>query len=306
MTLFSKRNRPAPEEYRYDIPRDARLRIMHALNRIAGDMANSLYFDRLLNEIGQKLLIEYGGLCAPGYDAARVSDDPVIQHFMSCDDDMALDFIETLFHTMGWGGGQQTVEAINTVFRDEAIGYELTEFSMKLGKRKGPRAKGEIGEPLDVRYPQILTKDSEFLHSEVVQPALQVLVGDEYAGANEEFMKAHEHYRHQRYQECLNECLKAFESTMKIICHEKGWAFQQTDTASKLIKVCLDKGLIPTFSEQQLTSLRTLLESGVPTVRNKRAGHGQGTQRNEVPAHLAQYALHITAATILLLAECAR
>ncbi|MHC4406100.1 MAG: DUF7014 domain-containing protein, partial [Planctomycetota bacterium] len=92
---------------------------------------------------------------------------------------------------------------------------------------------------------------------------------------------------------------------MKIVCHHKGWPYKQKDTAKVLITTCLDKGLVPTFSQQQLTSLRTLLESGVPTVRNKQSGHGQGMEQHDVPQHLARYALHLTAATVLLLADSA-
>jgi hypothetical protein len=98
---------------------------------------------------------------------------------------------------------------------------------------------------------------------------------------------------------------EAFESTMKIICENKRWPYNQNDTASRLIKVCLDNGLVPTFSDTQLTSLRTLLESGVPTVRNKQGGHGQGVQRIQVADSVARFALHLTAAAILLLVESA-
>lgn len=44
-----------------------------------------------------------------------------------------------------------------------------------------------------------------------------VLSDKRYKGASQEFLAANEHYRHGRYKECLNDCLKAFESTMKII-----------------------------------------------------------------------------------------
>lgn len=305
MTLFSKRNRPQPDTYRYDIPDDVRRRILYAIEQNARSYMHSFNFHTMLDEVGKKLLVEYGSLCAPSYEAARVSDDPVIEHFMSCDDETALDFLEAIFHTMGNAGGQTTVEAINAILQDAAVGYELTKYEMKMTDRVGLIFGRPGGREVDMTYPQIIKKDSTFLHTEAVQPVLSNLADARYKGANEEFLKAHDHYRHGRYHECLNECLKSFESTMKIICHEKSWAYQQTDTASKLIKTCLDNGLVPTFSEQQLTSLRTLLESGVPTVRNKRAGHGQGTQTNDVPDHLAQYALHLTAATILLLTECA-
>ena len=48
-----------------------------------------------------------------------------------------------------------------------------------------------------------------------------------YAGANDEFLRAHEHYRHKRHKECLNECLKAFESMMKAICKKRRWPYSE-------------------------------------------------------------------------------
>lgn len=61
--------------------------------------------------------------------------------------------------------------------------------------------------------------------------------------------------------------------------------------------------MIPDYLQTQLGALRTLLESGVPTVRNKVGGHGQGVEIMEVPEYLVAYTLHATAANILLLAE---
>jgi hypothetical protein len=149
----------------------------------------------------------------------------------------------------------------------------------------------------------IIRKDSELLHAEVVKPTLLFLNKKEYSGANEEFLKAHEHYRHGRYKECLNECLKAFESTMKTICNIRGWSYNQNDTAKKLIDVCLSNGLFSSFLQSQITSFRSVLESGIPTVRNKLGGHGQGTQQTAVPQYMASYMLHLTATTILLFVE---
>ncbi|MEH2051540.1 MAG: hypothetical protein V7K70_17740 [Nostoc sp.] len=116
-------------------------------------------------------------------------------------------------------------------------------------------------------------------------------------------MKAHEHYRHGRYKECLVECLKAFESTIKTICDSQGWIYQPGDTAKKLIDICFQNNLIPAYLQTQFTSLRANLESGIPTLRNKNGGHGQGSQPLIVPQHFAAYQLHMTASTILFLLE---
>ena len=71
----------------------------------------------------------------------------------------------------------------------------------------------------------------------------------------------------------------------------------------KLIDIIFAKGLVPDFMQSHFTALRSTLESGVPTVRNKLGGHGQGGTEISVPDSIASYALHLTATNILLLAE---
>jgi hypothetical protein len=90
---------------------------------------------------------------------------------------------------------------------------------------------------------------------------------------------------------------------MKTICDIQSWSYQPGDTAQRLINVCLQNNLIPTYLQTQFTSLRSNLESGIPTMRNKNGGHGQGSQSLTVPQHFAAYQLHITASTILFLLE---
>src|SRR5436190_178423 len=134
--------------------------------------------------------------------------------------------------------------------------------------------------------------------------AFTILAEKRFRAANEEFGKAHQHYRQRRYQESIADCLKAFESTMKVICATHKWPSNPGDTAKALIKTCFDHDLIPGYLESQFASLRSVLESGVPTIRNKTSGHGQGESYSAIPAHLVAYALHLTASNILFLDEC--
>lgn len=150
---------------------------------------------------------------------------------------------------------------------------------------------------------QIVRIDSQLIHSEVVKPALTLLSGKYYAGAQQEFLNAHEHYRAGKSKEALNECLKAFESTMKTVCDRKGWTYGQNATAKDLLDICFDNGLVPAFWKQHFSALRSLLESSVPTGRNKLSGHGQGSVPTSVPAFLVGYVLHMTAAAIVFMGE---
>lgn len=172
---------------------------------------------------------------------------------------------------------KQAIYELNQRFREHSIGYQF-----------------ENG--------QIIRLDSEFIHVEAVKPALQLLSNSMYKGAQEEFLKAHEHYRHGRYDSALTDCLKAFESTMKIILDKHGWEYDKNrDTASKLINCCIRNELIPKFWTDHFNSLSNMLTSSIPTPRKKLSGHGKGNDDIEVPEHLIQYVLHMTASTIVFL-----
>ena len=172
----------------------------------------------------------------------------------------------------------EAINELNDRFREHGVGYQY-----------------ESG--------QIVKINSQLAHSEMVKPALSFLSEPIYKGANEEFLKAHEHYRKKNYKDCVNNCLKAFESCLKIICQKRGWNYSEGDTANRLIAIVFDKGLIPPLMQSHFSGLRSALESGVPTVRNKQAGHGQGPNQIVVPEYIPSYILHLTASNILLLAK---
>lgn len=171
---------------------------------------------------------------------------------------------------------KEAVSELNQRFREHGVGYQY-----------------ENG--------QIVRVDSEFIHAEAVKPALQLLSNPTYKGAQEEFLKAHEHYRHGRYDAALTDCLKAFESTMKIIIHKRSWVCDKNATSKKLIDCCLANELIPKFWTDQFNSLSNILTSSIGTPRNKLSGHGKGNDEIVVPEHLIQYVLHMTASTIVFL-----
>jgi hypothetical protein len=143
--------------------------------------------------------------------------------------------------------------------------------------------------------------DSQLVHAEAVKPALALLARPEYRTANKEFLTAHEHYRHRRHEEAITEALKSFESVLKVIAAKRRWGAQETDTAKRLLEIAFSKGLIPSYLQSEFAAIRSTLESGVPTVRNRQAGHGQGATPRVVPDFLAAYILHLTASSILFL-----
>lgn len=205
--------------------------------------------------------------------------------------DCFLDVLELLFFFIRDKQGKghfsgiklsDAIEEINIRFRESSVGYQLDPDSLT-----------------------VIRVDSQFVHSEVVKPALTLLnVDPSYAGALDEFMLAHEHYRHRNHKDAILNCGKSFESMLKAIHEKRGWAYDKNkDTANKLILSCVDKGLFPSFQQDQFMQVGKILECGVPTIRNKTAGHGQGHEVIEVPEHLVSYMIHLTAANLLFLAK---
>jgi hypothetical protein len=175
----------------------------------------------------------------------------------------------------------ELIRELNARFRQHGVGYQY----------EGGR---------------ITRVDSQYVHAKVVKPALQLLnaAGNEFGVALGEFRSAHERYRKGELQDAIVWACKAFESTMKAICTIRAWAFDPNRaTVTQLTEVLFANGLVPAYLQSQFTSLKSVMDSGVGTVRNKAGGHGAGVNPVNVPGHLAAYVLHLTAANIVFLVE---
>ena len=217
------------------------------------------------------------------------------EFFLRCQDiDQLLDCVELAFRIADtdvktWHfGDREASEA--TLYPGEAIAQLNARF---LERRVGYQY--ESG--------RIIKIDNQMVHAEVVTPALQLLSDPLFAGPNQEFLTALDHLRHGRTKEAIVEAAKSFESTMKTICDLRRWSYKPTDTASRLIEVLFAKGLIPPYLQSEFTALKSVLESGAPTIRNKTPAHGQGAVPTVVPAHLARFAINSVAANIVLVVE---
>jgi len=301
VNVFSKRQKvlrnEVPDVYEYaQIPQTLRVQIAHILRDLFGYPTQ--YDKGCLEAFGgiESLLCrEYGFFRFPSDpNAYNESTDERVIRFLVAEQDheRVLDVVEVSFQYLGYlrksnrewqsrvpkGKLDGAIEELNVRFREHGIGYQFESS-------------------------EILRVDSQLIHAQVVKPALALLTALEYAGANAEFLKAFEHYRKGDTKECLNECLKAFESTMKAICTKRNWAFSPNDTAKALIDVCLKNDLIPPLIQTHIGGVRAALESGIPTIRNRLSGHGQGAKVVDVPSHYASYMLHLTATTIQFLVE---
>jgi hypothetical protein len=306
--LFSKRENRKRKQgtedvYQYDeLPKAFRVQVIHIWKDAlsiwhqpdpcvpASEYAPNVWWTEIFN-----LIIREKGV----FRLSERGDNPCGQCFeylMDAPTTDAIDLIEVTFRVVDghvrnliehyrrdWNviSADDAIEELNGRFREHGIGYEF--------------AGGEI-----------IRVDSKFIHAEAVRPALELLhgTGKGFAGPLQEFLRAHEYHRKGQGKDAITWALKAFESTLKAICSARGWAFDpQKDTAVRLLEIVFAKNLVPAYLQNQFNSLRAVLESGVPTVRNKTSGHGQGPAPTDVPEYLTRYALHLTASNIVFLIE---
>jgi len=296
--LFSKRNKPLPDVFTYDtIPSKLRVQVVHILQAA---MRGRFYVDGVdvWRYVAQTIAAEHGLLELPGIEYSQYAEPnfhvACMNYILKAEPEQALDIVEISFRFVSKAAenidfarntglrmavAQTAITDLNHRFRESGVGYQFED-----GK--------------------IIRVDSQLLHAEVVKPALLLLSTKGFEGANAEFLAAHEHSRHNRIEPAITEACKAFESTMKVICDSRRWAYDKSKaTAGVLIKVLIENGLVPSYSEEQLRAVEKCL-LGVATVRNKNAGHGAGATPRDVPQHYVSYALHLAASNIVFLVEC--
>jgi AbiJ N-terminal domain 4 len=205
--------------------------------------------------------------------------------------------------------GVQIIDAAVPNLHQQTDGYELNQAGVSLSAA-GALAKidgllRENGTIYRVVDGKVVISTDDFTHEEAVVPALQALSLAGFANARAEFHAALAHYRKGEFADVLTKANHAFESTMKIISSKMRWSFNENDTAAKLVSLMITNGLCPPMRQSALTGLRTLLESDVPTLRNKTpsAGHGAGTKTPSASGPIATYAIVASAANIRLLIE---
>jgi hypothetical protein len=293
---FSKRKLAAaragaPDVYQYDsLPVPLRVQIVHIWNGALGGWGdeNTKRWTLIHNTVARE-----NGVFKLGkvHESER---ECCINWVMNGETDKALDLIEFSFRVIERVCGRlydnqlkaqgitqnapAAIEELNHRFREHSVGYQF-----------------ENG--------NIVQVDSQYLHAQVIKPAIALLSDEPFATANEEFMTAHKHYRAGAYKECVVAANRAFESVMKAICTLREWPFASGARASDLVSIIRGNGLFPDYLGKGLDSYIAVLKTGLPNVRNNAGGHGDEPNAPAVSEHLAAYALHLSAANIVLMVE---
>lgn len=296
--LYSKRRKRElglePDVYTYDdFNANLRAQICYVIDDVLGIQDRNEQ-ERNYGSICEVLRREYGvyKLVTGLHARSTVMDE--LGQFISIerDIDRVLDAIELCFVI----AESYRNKSYTYRYPKEDTGAYIDECVSELNTRFKEHGKG-----YEINDGRVLRIDSEFLHAEAVKPAISFLNQPEYAGPRDEFLGAYEHYRHSNLKEALNDALKAFESTIKVVLELRGWEYDKTSPAKRLLAVLLANNFLPSYHQNHLNALSTLLESSVPTIRNKEGGHGQGSEVSEVEPEIAAYVLHMTASAIVML-----
>ena len=304
LELFSHRKRMAegyaPDVYVYDeLPETLRIQIVHIIRASIGAyeidgasrfgaIQNNFEWENIHNAVAR----EHGTLSLG--DSLDTCEN-VLKYVLQLPDPYkVLDVVEVCFNYIdriardldpfqltNKGITQKATEAIaelNERFRRAGVGYQF-----------------ESG--------MIMRVDSGLIHSEVVKPALQYLNEPGFEGPREEFLRAHGHYRSGEMEDAIIDANNAFESTLKVVCHQRGWHYDEGARASDLLRIVRRKGLLPDYLDNSFEQLAATLRSGLPQVRNRQGGHGQGAEPRNTPDFVGAYALHLAAANILFIVE---
>jgi hypothetical protein len=172
-------------------------------------------------------------------------------------------------------------QQINDIFGLDGIGYELIY--------------------RDSRY-IFIRMDSKYLHAKVTKKTLTLLSDDFFKTPLEEFIAAHEHYRHKRYGEAITLANSAFESVIKLITGKRSGDASQLIAELNKTRIS-GEPIIPPFYDGFQTELKKLLQA-LPTTRNKfGAAHGKGDEPLEVDKSYSAFALHLAGTYIAFLVE---
>jgi hypothetical protein len=296
MKPFSIRNRPQPDSLTYEIKPNVRARVIRTLEQWFRQAGTS--FPGALHHAENKCLAQYGAMREPARPYCGwlpMEEQLIVEHFVACPVEEALDFVEWIFQasdTLPFG--HTGVEAINEIFREEGVGYELTKYVSEFKALPGGGGHERIS-----AFPQIVKKSNDLLHQSTVLPALKILAHPAFAVANAEMLQAHKLFREGKFTESITACGQTLESVLKIICNKKKWPYQPNyDPLGRLVKVTSDKQLFFDFYEGVLTSCGT--------IRNRIGAHGKATTSYPPAAtpH-AEHMIGLSSANIVFLARMA-
>ena len=219
--LFSYRKQldegNVPDVYVYDdLPKKLRIQIVHIWRKAIGPYhvySGMEFSDISANNEGWEAIEK---IVAEGHGVFELSDRQSRNVAQRCED-----------YLLRHGSIDETIDLIEVSFRyiDRIVGglpdYKLQRLGITLSASEAINHLNERFRRAGVGYQFesgcMVRVDSDFVHSEVVRPALQFLAQPGFEGPREEFLQAHAHYRGGENRDAITDAHNAFESTLKVV-----------------------------------------------------------------------------------------
>jgi hypothetical protein len=298
---FANRNRPRPDKLVYDeLPEDLREHCVRVLREGLGSHTEVLdVIDSILKrETPTPSFASVRRRREDDYDDdTRFFEDAIVYG----------DFFEAM------SAIEVAAFFINTETRKLDPAYRSiyrvkTDPDHALEELNGRFVQAGVGYQFSKEQGRLVRIDSAFMHAEVTAPATALLMEKGFEGAAQEFQKAHEHYRlmaqdPEAGKDAVAWAVKAVESTAKAIMDARGWTYGNGDTIVPLLDKLFSNGLVPTELQSLFGGLRSALTSGLPTIGNRQARHGQGAAPKPIEEHMVTLGMHLAASAIRFLVE---
>ena len=173
-----------PDVYQYDtIPEELRVQIIHIIRDAFGDLYDFRGTEREdFKLIHEALCREYGVFYLGHRNDSNF--DAVVNFLLQTQEiDKAIDVVEFTF------------KYIDRIVREHQLRYENNALSPDDAIAELNHRFLEHGVGYQYESGIMMRVDSQFVHEEIVRPALSMLFDPMYEGANAEFLSAHAHYR---------------------------------------------------------------------------------------------------------------
>jgi hypothetical protein len=237
--------------------------------------------------------------CQRELDPSLVYEHQFHEYLSKCSDEEFLSALQILLLIhLEWSKGDylnhekldQFIPVLNKLFQIEKVGYEVSIASDSL----------QTDVPI-----LIVPFDSKYLYEETIQKTRILLYNLKFDGALNEFDKALDDLRFEKYEDCIHKSGKAYESILKAILDKKQIPYNKEDKIFTLVSKVRDSLKLNDPSLNTLFErLWPVLEQGPNVIRNfEGIGHGQGTDIKNYEKSYANFVLHLTGTYIVFLLE---
>ncbi len=164
-------------------------------------------------------------------------------------------------------------EEMNEAMIEHGIGYQIAEGTLTI-------------------------QTEETVFEEITNPCLNCLVINDLFDADRFMMEAFEAYRHNLFEESVNNAAKAIENVVYNIAKRRGIDADVRKKFSETVKKLLEDKDLPNQISEHHDSLAKIIQTGM-SVRNDRTAHGR--EIKEVNGALARYVIYTVCVDILFL-----